>query len=114
MASLAEIRQQYPQYNDLDDTALADALHKKFYSDMPREQFNAKLGIAQQTAAPTAAPTPAERDAQRRAGTQSVMAAQLPEGLTPEQAQENLQRFAMTPGMMARTLSSPPPSRPAR
>src|SRR3990167_3457430 len=103
---LSKFRVQHPQYNDLDDSALADALYKKFYSDMPRDQFEAKLGIAQQAAAPTAAPTPAERDAQRRAGTQSVMAAQLPEGLTPEQAQENLQRFAMTPDMMARTVAS--------
>jgi hypothetical protein len=37
---LAEFRQQYPQYNDLSDDQLADAIYKKFYSDMPREQFN--------------------------------------------------------------------------
>lgn len=44
MASLADIRQQYPQYNDMPDADLADALHSKFYSDMPRDQFNAKIG----------------------------------------------------------------------
>jgi hypothetical protein len=37
---LAEFRQQYPQYSDLSDDQLADAIYKKFYSDMPREQFN--------------------------------------------------------------------------
>lgn len=45
MATLSEIRQQYPQYADMSDAALADSLHKKFYSDMPREQFDAKIGI---------------------------------------------------------------------
>lgn len=46
MPTLAEIRQQYPQYNDMPDTALADALHKKFYGDMPRADFDAKIGLA--------------------------------------------------------------------
>lgn len=45
MATLAEIRQKYPQYSDMSDGALADALHKKFYSDMPRGDFDAKVGI---------------------------------------------------------------------
>jgi len=45
MATLAEIRQQYPQYSDMPDDALAGALHKKFYSDMPVDEFNTKLGI---------------------------------------------------------------------
>ena len=40
---LAEFRQQYPQYNDLSDDQLADAIYKKFYSDMPREQFDNKV-----------------------------------------------------------------------
>lgn len=39
MASIAEIRKQFPQYSDLSDQQLADAMHDKFYSDMPREQF---------------------------------------------------------------------------
>jgi hypothetical protein len=46
MPSLAEIRAKYPQYNDMDDSAFADAFHKKFYSDMPRSDFDSKLGIA--------------------------------------------------------------------
>ena len=45
MATLADIRAQYPQYQDMSDDALADALHSKFYSDVPREQFNQKLGL---------------------------------------------------------------------
>jgi len=45
MATLAEIRAQHPEYNDLSDAALADGIHKKFYSDMPRDQFDAKIGL---------------------------------------------------------------------
>jgi len=45
MATIAEIRAQYPQYSDMSDTALADALYKKFYSDLPRADFDAKIGL---------------------------------------------------------------------
>ncbi len=45
MPTIAEIRQQYPQYNDLTDEQLATSLHQKFYSDMPVEQFNQKIGM---------------------------------------------------------------------
>lgn len=45
MATLAEIRQQYPQYQDVPDAELADKLYSKFYSDMPRADFDRKLGL---------------------------------------------------------------------
>ena len=45
MATLAEIRAQYPQYADMPDTDLADALHKKFYADIPRADFDVKIGL---------------------------------------------------------------------
>ncbi len=48
MPTIAEIRQKYPQYQDMSDTDLAGALHKKFYADMPVDQFNAKIGLAGQ------------------------------------------------------------------
>lgn len=50
MPSISEVRQKYPQYQDLSDDQLADALHRKFYSDMPRDQFNAKIGLGASTA----------------------------------------------------------------
>lgn len=53
MASLADIRAKYPQYKDLSDQQLADGLYKKFYSDMPRDAFDQKLGIV---ATPAVAP----------------------------------------------------------
>lgn len=45
MPSIAEIRQQYPQYSDMSDDALAGALHQRFYADMPRDQFNQRIGL---------------------------------------------------------------------
>jgi hypothetical protein len=44
MATLGDIRASYPQYGDLSDEQLADGLYRKFYSDMPRDEFNAKIG----------------------------------------------------------------------
>ena len=55
MATIAEIRQQYPQYNDLSDTELADAFHGRFYSDIPKDQFYKSLGVT------TAGPAKAEK-----------------------------------------------------
>lgn len=45
MPTLAEVRAQYPQYSDMSDTELAGALHDKFYSDMPADQFAEKIGL---------------------------------------------------------------------
>ncbi len=45
MPTIAEVRAQYPQYDDMNDEELAGALHKKFYSDMPRDTFNDKIGL---------------------------------------------------------------------
>jgi len=43
LSSFAEFRLRYPQYDDLSDAQLADALYRKFYSDIPREQFDKKI-----------------------------------------------------------------------
>lgn len=45
MATLTEIRNQYPQYADMPDDVLANALYKKFYSDVPRAEFDSKVGL---------------------------------------------------------------------
>lgn len=45
MASIAEIRLQYPQYADIPDVQLADALHQKFYSDMPKMDFYKSINL---------------------------------------------------------------------
>lgn len=46
MKTLAEIRSEYPQYKDLSDQALGDALYSKFYSNMSRDDFDSKVGLA--------------------------------------------------------------------
>lgn len=45
MATLAEFRAKYPQYNDMPDVELANSLHQKFYSDIPKPQFFQQLEI---------------------------------------------------------------------
>ena len=54
MATIAEVRAKYPQYSDMSDEALADALYKKFYSDIPRADFDTKVGLKPVAPAPTA------------------------------------------------------------
>lgn len=51
--NIEEVRQQYPQYKDMSDSQLADALHTKFYSDMPKDQFYAKVGVKAERPAAT-------------------------------------------------------------
>lgn len=48
MPTIADIRQQYPQYKDLSDQQLAEGLHKKFYSDLPFNDFASKIGYKPQ------------------------------------------------------------------
>src|SRR5262245_30977249 len=53
MATLAELRQQTGDaYNDMSDQQLADALYQKHYSDMPREEFDAKVGLRREQFGP--------------------------------------------------------------
>lgn len=40
---IKEIRAKYPQYGDISDGALVQALHKKFYSDIPYQDFEQKV-----------------------------------------------------------------------
>ena len=46
MATLAEFRTQNSQYNDMPDLDLANALHQKFYADIPKSQFFQQLGVS--------------------------------------------------------------------
>lgn len=46
MPSIQEIRQKFPQYNDLDDGQLLDGLYSKFYSDLERGEFEKRLGVS--------------------------------------------------------------------
>jgi len=48
MSKLEQFREQYPQYNDVNDIDLAVALHKKSYSTTPIDQYMDKLGVGYQ------------------------------------------------------------------
>jgi hypothetical protein len=43
MAGMDQVRQQFPQYNDLSDAQLMSGLYKKYYSDVPVQGFVKKL-----------------------------------------------------------------------
>jgi hypothetical protein len=45
MATIADIRKQYPQYADVSDQELARGFHQKFYNDIPFEDFSTQLGL---------------------------------------------------------------------
>src|SRR3990167_3465946 len=44
MTALDDFRSANPTYKSWSDPELADAIYRKFYSDMPREEFDKKLG----------------------------------------------------------------------
>lgn len=75
--TLDEIRQKYPQYSDMSDQVLADALYQRHYSDMDRREFDRKIGLStfQPLSERTEGPlTPAIRGAEYVAGLgQQVM-----------------------------------------
>lgn len=45
--NIAEIRTKYPEYDDLSDKELADALHKKHYSDIDKNDFYQRIGFSE-------------------------------------------------------------------
>jgi hypothetical protein len=47
VTKLQDFRKAHPQYDDLSDDALAGAMHKKFYADLPREDFDRQIGLPQ-------------------------------------------------------------------
>jgi hypothetical protein len=54
MATLAEFRAQYPQYDAVPDLTLADSLHEKFYSNIPKIEFYKTIGLGTAAAIPGA------------------------------------------------------------
>jgi len=47
--TIDQVREKFPQYKDLSDEQLAQGLHKKFYADMPYDQFSTKVGLKKET-----------------------------------------------------------------
>ncbi len=50
--NISEIRQKYPQYEHVNDQQLADALHEKYYSHVPKDVFYSKIGLSQEPQKP--------------------------------------------------------------
>jgi len=48
MGILQDIRAKHPEYDDMSDVDLADKLHAKFYSDMPKIDFLTKVGAIEE------------------------------------------------------------------
>jgi hypothetical protein len=65
MPTIQDVRAKFPQYDDMSDTELADALHRKFYSDMPRDVFNERIGL---NAAPKQDPAALRNPGDQRGG----------------------------------------------
>lgn len=53
--TIKDIREKYPQYSNKTDEELADAIHGKYYSSLPKEKVYEKLGLGTQS---EIAPTP--------------------------------------------------------
>jgi len=45
--TIQEVRQKYPQYEDLSDKQLVDSLHSKYYSDIPINEFYTQVGLTE-------------------------------------------------------------------
>lgn len=43
--TMDQVRERFPEYDDMDDMSLANALHGKFYSDIPIAEFYASVGF---------------------------------------------------------------------
>ena len=43
--NIQQIRQKYPQYDNLSDAQLAEALRRKFYPDLSKEEFEKRIGL---------------------------------------------------------------------
>lgn len=76
--NIKDIRQKYPQYSDLSDQDLAKALHQKFYSDLPFEDFSGRIGLAPITPPSPVVASPADK-LQKMS---SILPASPAEGLT--------------------------------
>lgn len=112
MATLEEIRQQYPQYSDMSDADLAGALHQKFYADMPRDQFDAKMGVKPAKAEEdiytlTARKELADREAKGLPSGSGGYARRIAQGLTLNTADEILAAATTPFEMMKRGTWNP-------
>ena len=114
MADLAKFRNQYPQYNDLADDALADALHQKYYSDLPKETVYGKLGVPLQKAVVAPAPTePIETQPSMDGSLEQPARMTLSRGGQPKVVNPVEYPTVTSTGVMALEPQNPPAPAPA-
>lgn len=105
MMNMAEVRKKYPQYNDLSDKELADALHKQFYSDMPKADFYSAIGLPA-SAPPPLLERPPEKPPTQYSGLTALMLGQGPDMSIGERAKDIGKSVVRSGGLLARNLIS--------
>jgi len=103
--NFSDVRKQYPQYDDLDDAALAKGLHQKFYSDMPFDDFAARVGYAPQQKSPWLA-TLRERVTPDPSFEDDVDAGGI--GIDPDTAKQSAESMTRIGGALAGGLAAFP------
>ena len=92
--NIQDVRAKYPQYSDMDDNALATALHGKFYADIPFDQFAGKIGLGAKPAAPVAPAGPADVVGEAHTNPQALgMQGEMGNGFNPAAAVIGAGRF---------------------
>lgn len=102
MPTVKEVREKFPDYSDLSDQDLADALHAKFYGDMPKEDFYKQIGVSAVTPTPSAGaqpPADTRPDWVRRDDEYLGGSSELPQGPPPSMIGQAASNFV--PGVGA-------------
>ncbi|WP_107221158.1 hypothetical protein [Thauera aromatica] len=85
---LAEFRKRYPAYGDMPDLELASALHRKFYSDIPWDQYAATIGLTGNKTLTA----PAEGNGMKLVEIPDVGVVEFPADMTDAQITEAIER----------------------
>jgi len=78
--NISEVRSKFPQYKDLSDKQLADALHEKFYPDIPLPEFYEQVGYSKKGLGAAVSKGAESLISQARTGISSLL------GGSPEEA----------------------------
>lgn len=102
MATLAEIRSQYPQYKDRSDQELADALYNKFYvGKIDKPEFYSKIGLNMAASAPQPEPPPAAQPPQEPSMGQRITGKLQARAQRGQEIQQAVQS-GQTPSLLGR------------
>ena len=71
MSGISQLREKYPQYNDLSDRELAEGFRKKYYSDIEPDEYYKRMGILSEPT-DTSVPTPLSPKEETAKATEDV------------------------------------------